>query len=73
MKGVILLFIILYRRFFSPFLPRSCRFYPTCSAYAYQAVQRYGALKGLALGIKRLLRCNPFNRGGYDPLPKESD
>lgn len=73
MKGVILLFIILYRRFLSPFLPRSCRFYPTCSAYAYQAVQRYGAFKGLALGIKRLLRCNPFNRGGYDPLPKESD
>ena len=73
MKGVILLFIILYRKLLSPFLPRSCRFYPTCSAYTYQAVQRFGALKGLYLGIKRLLRCNPFNPGGYDPVPKESD
>ncbi|NLW45994.1 MAG: membrane protein insertion efficiency factor YidD [Firmicutes bacterium] len=71
MKGVILLFITGYRKFISPFLPKSCRFYPTCSEYTFQAVKKYGVKRGLSLGIKRIIRCNPFNEGGYDPLPKE--
>lgn len=71
MKGVILLFIIYYRKYLSPLFPRSCRFYPTCSEYVYQAVQKFGVRKGSTLGIKRILRCNPLNTGGYDPLPKE--
>ena len=57
-----------YKRFISPVLPRSCRFYPTCSEYCRSAVAKYGALKGLALGAWRVLRCNPFGAGGYDPL-----
>lgn len=71
MKGVILLFLTAYRKYLSPLFPRSCRFYPTCSAYVFQAVHRFGVKKGLSLGFKRILRCNPFNAGGYDPLPKE--
>ncbi len=71
MKGVILLFIISYRKYISPLLPRSCRFYPTCSDYVLQAVHKFGVKKGLFLGFKRILRCNPFNAGGYDPLPEE--
>lgn len=71
MKGVILLFIRCYRLLISPFLPKCCRFYPTCSDYTFQAVQKFGVKKGLILGLKRILRCNPFNNGGYDPIPKE--
>lgn len=71
MKGVILLFITCYRKFLSPFLPKSCRFYPTCSEYTFEAVKKYGVKKGLLLGVKRIIRCNPFNIGGYDPIPKE--
>ena len=69
MKTVILLLIRFYQRGISPFLPRSCRFSPTCSAYCYEAVMKYGALKGGWLGLKRILRCNPFCKGGYDPVP----
>lgn len=58
-----------YQRFLSPLLPRSCRFFPTCSAYALQAVDRHGAPKGLMLGVLRILRCHPFHDGGYDPVP----
>ncbi len=61
--------ISLYRRFISPLLPPACRFYPSCSQYAYQAIQRYGPAKGLVLAVKRLLRCHPGNPGGYDPVP----
>ncbi len=68
MKSVILLFIMFYRKYLSPLFPRSCRYYPTCSEYIFQAVQKFGAKKGLLLGVKRILRCNPFNDGGYDPL-----
>lgn len=71
MKGVILLFITCYRIIISPFLPKSCRFYPTCSDYTFQAVKKFGVKKGIFLGFKRILRCNPFNNGGYDPIPKE--
>jgi uncharacterized protein len=59
----------LYKRFVSPWLPRACRFEPTCSVYARQAIERYGIGKGSALAVKRLLRCHPFHRGGLDPVP----
>ncbi len=58
-----------YQRFVSPALPASCRFHPSCSEYTRQAVARHGALRGTWLGTKRLLRCHPFNPGGYDPVP----
>jgi putative membrane protein insertion efficiency factor len=71
MRGVILLFIRCYQRFISPLKPRTCRFYPTCSEYAYQAVRRFGVWQGLKYGLWRLLRCHPFTNGGYDPIPKK--
>lgn len=58
-----------YQLCISPFKPRSCRFYPTCSAYTLEALQKYGPLKGSWLGIRRILKCHPFHEGGYDPLP----
>ncbi|MDD2294648.1 MAG: membrane protein insertion efficiency factor YidD [Eubacteriales bacterium] len=69
MKKLIVLFINIYQRMISPFLPKTCRFEPTCSAYFKEAVIKYGAIKGSRLGIKRVLRCHPWNPGGYDPLP----
>lgn len=71
MKGVILLFILFYRKILSPLKPRTCRFYPSCSAYMYLAVRKFGVLKGVFYGVKRILRCNPFNNGGYDPVPEK--
>ncbi|MDG4763048.1 membrane protein insertion efficiency factor YidD [Solwaraspora sp. WMMD406] len=61
--------IVAYRRWISPALPARCRFYPSCSAYALEAVARHGALRGMALAVWRLLRCHPFHPGGYDPVP----
>ena len=58
-----------YQRFLSPLLPRTCRYHPTCSAYALEAVSRHGVVKGLGLAAWRLLRCNPLTDGGYDPVP----
>ena len=70
MKKLLLKFISFYRRAISPLTPASCRFTPTCSAYAYEAINKYGALKGSWLAFKRLLRCNPFYKGDpYDPVP----
>ena len=67
---IILIFLIkFYKRFLSPFLPPACRFYPTCSEYALEAVKKHGALKGLYLTIRRLLRCHPMCEGGVDPVP----
>ena len=69
MKVVILLLIRFYRAFLSPLKPPSCRYIPTCSEYAMIAVEKYGAAKGSFLAIKRILRCHPFHKGGYDPVP----
>lgn len=69
MKKIFLFFIRLYRRFISPLFPPKCRFYPTCSAYAYEAIEKYGVIKGGFLAVKRILKCHPFNKGGYDPVP----
>lgn len=69
MKYVFLFFIRLYRKYISPLSKPHCRFYPTCSVYAYEAIKKYGALKGGFLTVKRILKCHPFNAGGYDPVP----
>lgn len=69
MKRAFLAPIRLYQRWISPNLPRRCRYEPTCSAYAVEAVERFGVLRGLLLGSWRLLRCNPFSHGGFDPVP----
>ncbi|MBN2042153.1 MAG: membrane protein insertion efficiency factor YidD [Spirochaetes bacterium] len=69
MANLFILMIKIYKLFISPILPSSCRFYPTCSAYAILSLRKYGALKGAFLTIRRLLRCHPFCDGGYDPVP----
>ena len=69
MKVVLLLLIRFYRGFLSPLKPPSCRYIPTCSEYAMIAVEKYGAAKGSFFAIKRILRCHPFHKGGYDPVP----
>lgn len=69
MKQIVLLLIRGYRKLISPLIGHHCRFYPTCSAYTYEAVEKYGLIKGMFLGIKRLLRCHPFHPGGVDPVP----
>ncbi len=69
MKAVALALIRFYKRFISPLLPPSCRFQPTCSVYTYEAIERYGVIRGGWLGIKRISRCHPLNPGGYDPVP----
>ena len=72
MKTVVLALIRFYKAAVSPLLSPACRFYPTCSQYAYDAVQRYGVFRGGALGLKRLARCHPWHPGGYDPVPVDS-
>jgi len=69
MKKLILMSIKFYQKFISPIFPPSCRFTPTCSQYTFEAVEKYGPMKGLFLGFKRILRCNPFFPGGEDPVP----
>ena len=71
MKKILLFLLKLYKKFISPIfkvIGVECKYYPTCSDYMKQAIEKYGALKGTFLGIKRLFRCNPFSKGGYDPL-----
>ena len=64
--------IRLYQRLISPTLPRRCKYHPTCSAYAVQAIRSYGILRGSVLAAWRLLRCNPFSHGGYDPVAAQT-
>lgn len=68
MKFLVLGLLRLYKTAVSPFLPPACRFEPTCSSYAFEAVEKYGVVKGLWLGTRRILRCHPFCKGGYDPV-----
>ncbi|MEZ5426771.1 MAG: membrane protein insertion efficiency factor YidD [Pyrinomonadaceae bacterium] len=68
MKYLVLDILRLYKTFLSPFLPPSCRFTPTCSEYAMEAVSKYGAIRGTWMGLGRILRCQPFCKGGHDPV-----
>jgi putative membrane protein insertion efficiency factor len=69
MKQAALALIRFYQRAISPWLPPSCRYYPSCSAYAFEAIERHGFLRGGLLATKRILRCHPFHAGGFDPVP----
>jgi putative membrane protein insertion efficiency factor len=69
MRSVFVLLIRGYQLAISPLFPASCRYYPTCSAYALEALERHGVLRGMQLTIGRILRCHPFRPGGYDPVP----
>jgi putative membrane protein insertion efficiency factor len=69
MRRILVAFLRGYKRFLSPLLPPMCRFEPTCSVYMMQAIEKYGALRGVWLGIRRLSRCHVFNPGGWDPVP----
>ena len=73
MKRVLLWLIRFYRRHISPHLPAMCRYYPTCSCYAIEAIETYGALRGGLLALWRVLRCNPLSNGGYDPVPPKKE
>lgn len=69
MKYIFIYLVKFYRKFISPLFPPTCRFTPTCSEYAIQAFMKHGAIKGLFLTVWRILRCNPFCKGGHDPVP----
>ncbi|WP_459128274.1 membrane protein insertion efficiency factor YidD [Latilactobacillus curvatus] len=69
MRKILIGLVRFYQKGISPLLPPSCRYYPTCSSYMIQAIQKHGAILGLIMGIGRILRCHPFVRGGYDPVP----
>lgn len=71
MKIIIIFLIKIYKKIISPMfkvMGIECKYYPTCSEYTVQAINKYGCIKGIYLGVKRILKCNPFSRGGYDPL-----
>ena len=70
---LLLAFVRFYKIFLSPFLGGACKFYPTCSNYAYEAIARHGARRGVTLALKRLGRCRPFTQGGYDPVPERDE
>lgn len=69
MKALLIGTVRLYKTYVSPFLPSACRFEPTCSEYAVQALEKHGSIRGMGLTIYRILRCQPFSKGGYDPVP----
>lgn len=69
MKKILMYIITIYTKYISPGLPRRCKYYPTCSMYTYEAIEKHGAIKGTFYSIYRILRCNPFSKGGYDPVP----
>ncbi len=71
MKKLLLKLIRFYQTKISPHTPPACKYYPTCSQYGYEAIEKFGVLKGSALAIWRILRCNPFSKGGYDPVPQK--
>ena len=73
MKKLFIKLIRLYQRYISPLTPPTCRFHPTCSNYAIEAISEYGVLKGTWLAIKRILKCHPFHLGGFDPVPPKKD
>ncbi|MEB5684915.1 membrane protein insertion efficiency factor YidD [Mammaliicoccus lentus] len=73
MKKLFIKLIRLYQRYISPLTPPTCRFHPTCSNYAIEAISEYGVLKGTCLAIKRILKCHPFHPGGFDPVPPKKD
>jgi hypothetical protein len=68
MRALTLAILRIYKRWVSPMLPSACRYYPTCSEYAMEAVERYGVLRGVWMGVKRIARCHPFHQGGFDPV-----
>ena len=69
MRKVVVALLRVYRYALSPFLGNNCRFYPSCSSYAEEAISRYGVFKGLGLSVRRLSRCHPWHEGGFDPVP----
>ncbi len=69
MKYICMALIRFYQKCISPLLGSNCRYYPTCSAYTLEAIRRFGAVKGCLLGARRILRCNSFSKGGFDPVP----
>ena len=71
MKKILTFLIKGYHKHISPLFPQACRFYPTCSMYAVEAIERFGVIRGSLLATYRILRCNPFCRGGYDPVPEK--
>jgi len=73
MKAAALGLIRLYKRYLSPLLPSACIYEPTCSMYTYQAIERYGVIRGSWMGMKRIARCHPFHQGGYDPVPEREE
>jgi len=73
MKQIALLLIRFYQRCISPLFPEKCRFYPTCSAYAFTAIERFGFFRGGWLALRRILKCHPFHPGGFDPVPEKLD
>jgi len=73
LQNIFIAFVKFYKYFISPLLPSACRYTPTCSDYAIEAIRKHGVIKGVWLGVKRLLRCNPFGGRGYDPVPKRKE
>jgi len=71
MKNILIFLIKVYQNFISPFLGKNCRFYPTCSCYGIEALEKHGFFKGTYLTAKRILKCNPFNKGGVDLVPEK--
>ncbi|GIV57054.1 MAG: putative membrane protein insertion efficiency factor [Candidatus Kapaibacterium sp.] len=69
MRTLFIIIIRAYQRWISPLLGAQCRFYPTCSQYAIEAIERYGAAKGIWLAVRRIARCHPWHPGGFDPVP----